>query len=606
MRSLLLISVMAFGMPPLHSAAQPGSDLLGFDAGSGSVPLWTEAPADEVRDLSAIVQEMRPSIFLVGTPDGGHGTAFVISQENRLLATNAHVADIMNETGGEMLAISNGTTKIYEVEEAYYHPGVRRIVGGMVVRDSDSQQGDVYPHSPDVAILRIKAGEELPPELKLARPDDLSRLLAKPIGMMGFPGHDTSWPELGRKPEATFRQGVICRATDFANSVDVPADELQFIQHSMASWPGFSGSPIFLSNGDVVAIHNSGRSLERDGSRTSMAFGIRVDCLWEALKQHDLLGEVAVKVDPDAVDVKRFAEVDPALEALNEVRRLISLARIDLMRKNPLAAAERCTEVIEALPNYAEAYDVRCIAYNFHVNHEVNARNGEAKKYYEMALADASKAAELDPSSADHYLDVAVSMINLKSIEAPAGSYAYSEDSIKIAEKIIAMDGVRSRDRAYAYRLKAFASAWEAKSLGDIENAIKTDPWIPQNYTSLATYWILQRNPEKQKAAQLEAERLMSAIADGDQAWLAATSHNADHRNGADALRLAKQACEATDYRWWGGLKSLAAAHAELGEFDQALECAAKAIDLAPPEEADSIAKQRRAYESRKAWRDRG
>jgi tetratricopeptide (TPR) repeat protein len=142
--------------------------------------------------------------------------------------------------------------------------------------------------------------------------------------------------------------------------------------------------------------------------------------------------------------------------------------------------------------------------------------------------------------------------------------------------------------------------------LGDIENAIKTDPWIPQNYTSLATYWILQRNPEKQKAAQLEAERLMSAIADGDQAWLAATSHNADHRNGADALRLAKQACAATDYRWWGGLKSLAAAHAELGEFDQALEFAAKAIDLAPPEEADSIAKQRRAYESRKAWRDRG
>lgn len=605
MRSLLLISVMAFGLPPMHSVAQPGSDLLGFDAGSGSVPLWTEPPADEVRDLSALVQEMRPSIFLVGTPDGGHGTAFVISQENRLLATNAHVADIMKETGGEMLAISNGTTKIYEVEEAYYHPGVRRIVGGMVVRDSDSQQGDVYPHSPDVAILRIKGGEDFPPELALARPDDLAHLLAKPIGMMGFPGHDTSWPELGRKPEATFRQGVICRATDFANSIDVPPNELQFIQHSMATWPGFSGSPIFLPSGHVVAIHNSGRSLDQNGSRTSMAYGVRVDCLWEALKQHNLLDEVAIKVDPKSIDVVRFAQADPALEALNEVRRLISLARIDLMRKKPLAAAEKCTEVIEALPDYAEAYDVRCIAYNFHVNHEINARNAEAKKYYEMALADANKATELDPSSADHYLDAAVSMINLKNVDAPAGSYAYSEDSIKIAEKIIAMDGVRSRDRAYAYRLKAFASAWQAESLGDIENAIKADPWIPQNYTSLATYWLLHRNPERQKAAQREADRLMSAVADSDQAWLAATSHAADQRNGADAVRLAKQACEATGYRWWRGLKSLAAAHAELGEFDQAIEFSTKSIDLAPAEEADSIVRQRRAYEGGKAWRDR-
>ena len=564
-----------------------------------------QAPVDEVRDLSAVVQEMHPSIFLVGTPDAGHGTAFVISQENRLLATNAHVADIVKETGGEMLAISNGTTKIYEVEEAYYHPGVRRIVGGMVVRDSNSQQGDVYPHSPDVAVLRIKAGEDFPPELALARPDDLARLLAKPIGMMGFPGHDTSWPELGRKPEATFRQGVICRATDFANSIDVPANELQFIQHSMASWPGFSGSPIFLPSGHVVAIHNSGRSLDQNGSRTSMAFGIRVDCLWEALKQHNLLDKVAIKVDPNTIDIMRFAQADPALEALNEVRRMISLARIDLMRKKPLAAAEKCTEVIEALPDYAEAYDVRCIAYNFHVNHEINARNAEAKKYYEMALADANKATELDPSSADHYLDAAVSMINLKNVDAPAGSYAYSEDSIKIAEKIIAMDGVRSRDRAYAYRLKAFASAWKAESLGDIENAIKADPWIPQNYTSLATYWLLHRNSERQKAAQREADRLMSAVADSDQAWLAATSHNADQRNGADAVRLAKQACEATGYRWWRGLKSLAAAHGELGEFDQAVEFSTKSIDLAPAEEVDSIVRQRRAYEGGKAWRDR-
>ena len=48
---------------------------------------------------------MAPSVFLVGKPDVGTGTAFLISKKNRLLATNAHVADIFNKGTGEIWPI---------------------------------------------------------------------------------------------------------------------------------------------------------------------------------------------------------------------------------------------------------------------------------------------------------------------------------------------------------------------------------------------------------------------------------------------------------------------------------------------------------------------
>ena len=46
-----------------------------------------------------------PSVMLVGDPEHFMGTAFVISSKNRLLATNAHVADKFYELGS-MLALS--------------------------------------------------------------------------------------------------------------------------------------------------------------------------------------------------------------------------------------------------------------------------------------------------------------------------------------------------------------------------------------------------------------------------------------------------------------------------------------------------------------------
>lgn len=600
--SLFVLALAAMAAMPAAADDAPSYQ---FAAASKSLPLWTEAPESETLDLSQLVQQLHPSIFLVGTADGGHGTAFVISQENRLLATNAHVADIMHAAGGQMLAIGNGTARVYQVDAVYYHPGVRRVLGNMAVRTSDPARGDVYPESPDVAVLHLADGEELPPALVLADPDELNELLAKPIAMLGYPGHDTeSWPSVGQKAEATFRQGVVCRMTDFMNDVNAPSNELQFMQHSMANWFGFSGSPIFLKNGHVIALNNCGTTKKKGNLITSLAWGVRVDCLWELLKQHGLWSQVAISADPSTVDVERFSQPDPTEAAFNQARRLVAQARIDLMRKDELEAVRKCNEASRIMPHLTAIYDARCIAYNFYANHKINARNAEAERYFQYALDDAKRAAELEPGSIDHYLDVAMGEINVANVKVPLGSFHQVPAAVELADELIAEPAITARDRAYAYRVRAFANAWAPEVLADLEKAVETDPWIPQNYMALSTYWTLHRNGAKQREAKAKADALSAAIADSDQAWLAATSRDDDHRNGHDAQRLAKLACEATNYKWWGALRSLAAAHAELGEFDEAAKYADQAAKLAPENESGAITRQLRSYRQQEPWRE--
>jgi len=64
-------------------------------------------------------------------------------------------------------------------------------------------------------------------------------------------------------------------------------------------------------------------------------------------------------------------------------------------------------------------------------------------------------------------------------------------------------------------------------------------------------------------------------------AWLFATHPRAEHRDGAEAVRLAERVCRETGFRIAGHLDTLAAAHAEAGRFAEAVATARKGIALA-------------------------
>ena len=66
-----------------------------------------------------------------------------------------------------------------------------------------------------------------------------------------------------------------------------------------------------------------------------------------------------------------------------------------------------------------------------------------------------------------------------------------------------------------------------------------------------------------------------------DLAWLRATAPDPGLRNGPEAVRLAERACQQTQYKEVVPIRTLAAAYAEAGRFDDAVATARKALAMA-------------------------
>jgi len=71
------------------------------------------------------------------------------------------------------------------------------------------------------------------------------------------------------------------------------------------------------------------------------------------------------------------------------------------------------------------------------------------------------------------------------------------------------------------------------------------------------------------------------AAAINNLAWILATAEDVRFSNPADAVKLARKACVLTNYKAPQSLDTLAAAYAAAGRFEQAIETAEKAMELA-------------------------
>jgi Flp pilus assembly protein TadD len=94
------------------------------------------------------------------------------------------------------------------------------------------------------------------------------------------------------------------------------------------------------------------------------------------------------------------------------------------------------------------------------------------------------------------------------------------------------------------------------------------------------------------RAVQLKGDHLGSV---NELARLLISVPQEDPSKGAEPVRLAKRCCELTGYQEPRYLHTLAAAHAGIGQFDQAVKHAQRAITLAEAAGQDSLAKQIRA-----------
>ncbi|MEM7166826.1 MAG: hypothetical protein AAF581_15290, partial [Planctomycetota bacterium] len=86
--------------------------------------------------------------------------------------------------------------------------------------------------------------------------------------------------------------------------------------------------------------------------------------------------------------------------------------------------------------------------------------------------------------------------------------------------------------------------------------------------------------------------------------WVLATHPNPEARDGPVAVRLATKACELTNWDSEPELDTLAAAYAECGEFDRAIELQQSALDRAPTEALLEEEARLKQYQAGEAFRD--
>jgi tetratricopeptide (TPR) repeat protein len=110
-----------------------------------------------------------------------------------------------------------------------------------------------------------------------------------------------------------------------------------------------------------------------------------------------------------------------------------------------------------------------------------------------------------------------------------------------------------------------------------------------------------------------ELEQVVSLGSGGDAypkaldglAWFHATCPEARYRNGRAAITEAKSACSLTNYQSPGCLDTLAAAYAEVGDFDSALRFEARALSIRDsPLGMKDFQKHLVAFKRRRPWRE--
>ncbi len=134
-------------------------------------------------------------------------------------------------------------------------------------------------------------------------------------------------------------------------------------------------------------------------------------------------------------------------------------------------------------------------------------------------------------------------------------------------------------NRGIAYeRLKQMDKAFQ-----DFNSAIESDPYWATSYMNRAMIYRSRGDLPKALADFDQAIKVGPASISVDayniEAWLLATSRDPAVRDGAKAVRLAQKAVKIKDS--WAARDTLAAAYAEVGQFEDAAREQTKAIALA-------------------------
>lgn len=213
----------------------------------------------------------------------------------------------------------------------------------------------------------------------------------------------------------------------------------------------------------------------------------------------------------------------------------------------------------------------------------------------DIAIVDSSKEIEKDNKNATAYAIRGQSLSLL-------GEYQLAVKDFTVAIKNDGNNPTFLVSRGNAYNMLGNNS----DALSDFEKAIGISSDNSAAYAGRAVVYQSQGEHKSaiadyEKALQIEPELVTSKAG---LAWLLSVSRESSLRDGKRAKQLAAAACEATDWENWAFVDVYAAACAEAGEFDLAIENVTQAILLAANVTNVSELKERLAlYQDKKPYR---
>ena len=310
------------------------------------------------------------------------------------------------------------------------------------------------------------------------------------------------------------------------------------------------------------------------------------------------------------------------------VQKLVDLNRVD-------DAVTLITKMLAAKPSEG-MYRMRAILYR-------------SEQKFDEALSDLNKAIAMQPEDPLTLLQRAQLALDRDDVKSAKSDFRSAQ---RIAPQIMNMSqaiALRSRIALQENRL--------ADAINDAKLLAERNPDDMFNQLRLATLYSLDKRPRKAieilsevleddpkntSVLRTRADALLSvgdheaAIADYEKAieslgnieliedepeqksraagiynnlsWVLATSPVDDVRNGKRALELGETAAELSEYKEAHILSTLAAAYAETGDFEKAIEWSTKAVELGDEEDHEQLEQLQQeldSYKEGKPWREK-
>lgn len=318
----------------------------------------------------------------------------------------------------------------------------------------------------------------------------------------------------------------------------------------------------------------------RDLPRAIEVLKLAVEVEGERADNHELLG-MALALDQQFDEA--LAELDRAIELSPEDPSAHLLrARVRLAKSKPEEAVEDIDQVFTTRPATPDALLLRALAY-------------QQLGKMERALTDIDEAIDMQPDFVPALRVRAVLLAsNGKFDEALADLEKVRETLPDDVETLLQLGAL--------YRSKKDAS----KAIELYDEALQLDG---ENWIALHSRGDAYLSIEKQAEALADYDAAVKLHQESPNllnnlAWLLATSPDDKLRDGKRAIQLANKAGELTDFKEAYILSTIAAAYAESGDMEKALEWSTKAVELSPDELKANIKKELASYQAGKPWRE--